>query len=103
VRREFAPFMALSLVAAALCSAPAAHVNGRDIDTDADADAPLLWVLRDDLGMTGMTFGCGTGLSRGGRHDPGAPRGHGSGAVRVLAVSRPAGGGRAPPREPSRR
>lgn len=34
-------------------------VNGRDVSVDADADTPLLWALRDDLGMTGTKFGCG--------------------------------------------
>jgi aerobic-type carbon monoxide dehydrogenase small subunit (CoxS/CutS family) len=38
------------------------NVNGRDLDTDADADTPLLWVLRDHLGLTGTKFGCGKGL-----------------------------------------
>jgi aerobic-type carbon monoxide dehydrogenase small subunit (CoxS/CutS family) len=34
-------------------------VNGRDVDVDADDDTPLLWVLRDHLGLTGTKFGCG--------------------------------------------
>ena len=34
-------------------------VNGQDHDVDADGDIPLLWVLRDVLGMTGTKFGCG--------------------------------------------
>ncbi len=34
-------------------------VNGRDVDVDADDDTPLLWVLRDQLGLTGTKFGCG--------------------------------------------
>jgi isoquinoline 1-oxidoreductase subunit alpha len=34
-------------------------VNGKPVDVEADADTPLLWVLRDDLGMTGTKFGCG--------------------------------------------
>jgi isoquinoline 1-oxidoreductase subunit alpha len=37
-------------------------VNGRDVDTDAAADTPILWVLRDHLGMTGTKFGCGMAL-----------------------------------------
>ena len=37
-------------------------VNGVDRDVDVDADTPLLWVLRDVLGMTGTKFGCGMAL-----------------------------------------
>jgi isoquinoline 1-oxidoreductase alpha subunit len=34
-------------------------VNGRKVAVDTDGDTPLLWVLRDDLGMTGTKYGCG--------------------------------------------
>jgi aerobic-type carbon monoxide dehydrogenase small subunit (CoxS/CutS family) len=34
-------------------------VNGKPIHVDVDAEKPLLWVLRDDLGLTGTKFGCG--------------------------------------------
>jgi isoquinoline 1-oxidoreductase alpha subunit len=34
-------------------------VNGKTLDVDADPSTPLLWVLRDHLGMTGTKFGCG--------------------------------------------
>ncbi len=34
-------------------------VNGRAQQVDADSDTPLLWILRDELGMTGTKFGCG--------------------------------------------
>ena len=34
-------------------------VNGKDYDVAAADDMPLLWVLRDVLGMTGTKFGCG--------------------------------------------
>src|ERR1700675_3401493 len=37
-------------------------VNNRTMDTDASADTPLLWVLRDHLGLTGTKFGCGKSL-----------------------------------------
>lgn len=37
-------------------------VNGRKYRADVDADTPLLWVLRDNLGLTGTKFGCGAGL-----------------------------------------
>lgn len=35
------------------------RINGRDVTVDDSADTPLLWVLRDTLGMTGTKFGCG--------------------------------------------
>jgi isoquinoline 1-oxidoreductase subunit alpha len=38
------------------------NVNGRELDTDAAAETPILWVLRDHLGMTGTKFGCGMAL-----------------------------------------
>jgi isoquinoline 1-oxidoreductase alpha subunit len=34
-------------------------VNGRPAAVDADADTPLLWVLREQLGLTGTKYGCG--------------------------------------------
>jgi isoquinoline 1-oxidoreductase subunit alpha len=37
-------------------------VNGKTISVDADPSTPLLWVLRDNLGMTGTKFGCGMAL-----------------------------------------
>jgi isoquinoline 1-oxidoreductase subunit alpha len=37
-------------------------VNGTAHSVDVDADTPLLWVLRDVLGMTGTKFGCGVAL-----------------------------------------
>ena len=37
-------------------------VNGSAHSVDVDGDTPLLWVLRDVLGMTGTKFGCGAGL-----------------------------------------
>jgi isoquinoline 1-oxidoreductase subunit alpha len=37
-------------------------VNGRAHRVDVDSDTPLLWVLRDVLGMTGTKFGCGMAL-----------------------------------------
>ncbi|MFK8013911.1 MAG: (2Fe-2S)-binding protein [Gammaproteobacteria bacterium] len=35
------------------------NINGVDKDIDAAPQTPLLWVLRDHLGMTGTKFGCG--------------------------------------------
>ncbi|BBE73952.1 (2Fe-2S)-binding protein [Oharaeibacter diazotrophicus] len=37
-------------------------INGTPREVDVDDDTPLLWVLRDDLKMTGTKFGCGAGL-----------------------------------------
>ncbi len=36
-------------------------VNGHDVDIDAPADEPLLWVIRELVGLTGTKFGCGIG------------------------------------------
>jgi isoquinoline 1-oxidoreductase alpha subunit len=36
-------------------------VNGRKVDLQATPDTPLLWVLRDQLQLTGTKYGCGTG------------------------------------------
>ncbi|MEL6870231.1 MAG: (2Fe-2S)-binding protein [Pseudomonadota bacterium] len=38
------------------------HVNGQDVDVDVAPEMPLLWVLRDELGITGPKFGCGVAL-----------------------------------------
>ena len=38
------------------------NVNGSPRSVDVDGDTPLLWVLRDVLGMTGTKFGCGMAL-----------------------------------------
>jgi isoquinoline 1-oxidoreductase alpha subunit len=37
-------------------------VNGKQHDVDLPEDTPLLWVLRDHLGLTGTKFGCGAAL-----------------------------------------
>jgi isoquinoline 1-oxidoreductase alpha subunit len=37
-------------------------VNGKPVAFEVDADTPLLWVLRDEAGLTGTKFGCGMGL-----------------------------------------
>jgi isoquinoline 1-oxidoreductase alpha subunit len=34
-------------------------VDGRDREVDVEDDMPLLWVLRDELGLTGVKYGCG--------------------------------------------
>ena len=38
------------------------QINGRAHEVDADPSTPILWVLRDSLGMTGTKFGCGAAL-----------------------------------------
>lgn len=38
------------------------RINEQDYDVDVEADEPLLWVLRDVLGLTGTKFGCGLGI-----------------------------------------
>jgi nicotinate dehydrogenase subunit A len=37
------------------------RVNGREVETKAGRDTPLLYVLRNDLGLVGSRFGCGSG------------------------------------------
>src|SRR5207247_5542018 len=37
----------------------ALSVNGKRVDLDVDPSTPLLWVLRDHLGLTGTKYGCG--------------------------------------------
>jgi isoquinoline 1-oxidoreductase alpha subunit len=38
------------------------QINGQTKDVDAPDDMPLLWALRDELGMTGTKFGCGLAM-----------------------------------------
>jgi len=38
------------------------HINGKTHVVDVDSDMPLLWVLRDLLGLMGTKYGCGIGL-----------------------------------------
>lgn len=37
-------------------------INGSPVSWDGDTEQPLLWALRDELGLTGTKFGCGAGL-----------------------------------------
>ena len=37
-------------------------VNGKTVQSNSEADTPLLWVIRDELGLTGTKFGCGAAL-----------------------------------------
>ena len=41
---------------------PQLHVNNRLQSVDAEADTPLLWVIREQLGLTGTKYGCGMAL-----------------------------------------
>lgn len=41
---------------------PTLTINGTPQSIDAEGDTPLLWVLRDHLGLTGTKFGCGMAL-----------------------------------------
>jgi isoquinoline 1-oxidoreductase subunit alpha len=38
------------------------NINGKQHDVDVPGDTPLLWVLRDEIGLTGTKFGCGMAL-----------------------------------------
>ena len=38
------------------------HINGRVVTIEAEDDTPLLWVIRDVVGLTGTKFGCGVGM-----------------------------------------
>ncbi|WP_420737734.1 (2Fe-2S)-binding protein [Bradyrhizobium japonicum] len=38
------------------------HINGHAVTVDAEEDTPLLWVIRDVIGLTGTKFGCGIGM-----------------------------------------
>lgn len=37
-------------------------LNGRKVSLDTDPEMPLLWAIRDEVGLTGTKFGCGVGL-----------------------------------------
>ena len=37
-------------------------INGKSVSVEAEGDTPLLWVIRDDVGLTGTKFGCGMAL-----------------------------------------
>ena len=39
-------------------------VNGKKVSVDVDPDTPLLWVLRDELKLTGTKYGCGIAQDR---------------------------------------
>ena len=35
------------------------NINGKSVDVDVEADTPLLWVIRENVGLTGTKYGCG--------------------------------------------
>ncbi|NDG41348.1 MAG: (2Fe-2S)-binding protein [Betaproteobacteria bacterium] len=37
-------------------------INGKPVEAKAESDTPLLWVIRDEIGLTGTKFGCGAQL-----------------------------------------
>jgi isoquinoline 1-oxidoreductase alpha subunit len=37
-------------------------INGKAVTIDVEDDTPLLWVIRDEIGLTGTKFGCGIGM-----------------------------------------
>jgi isoquinoline 1-oxidoreductase subunit alpha len=41
---------------------PVLAINGRQYSVEAPGDTPLLWIIREELQMTGTKFGCGAGL-----------------------------------------
>lgn len=38
------------------------NVNGRSVNVQSDPSTPLLWVVRDELGLTGTKYGCGMAI-----------------------------------------
>src|SRR4051812_43880878 len=38
------------------------RINGKTVEVEAELDTPLLWVIRDHVGLTGTKFGCGAAL-----------------------------------------
>ena len=41
---------------------PTLNINGKQVNVNVEDDMPLLWVLRDELGMTGTKYGCGIAM-----------------------------------------
>ena len=67
-------------------------VNGKPFDFDGDPDKPLLWVLREDAGLTGTKYGCGVAAC-------GACTVHLDGVGDAVLLAAGAGGGRQPDRD----
>lgn len=57
-----------------------ASINGKAVKVAIEDDTPLLWVIRDEIGLTGTKFGCGIGMcgahhhARRRRRDPASRR-----------------------------
>ena len=45
-----------------MCSSDLFNLNGSTVSVQAEPDTPLLWVIRDEIGLTGTKFGCGAAL-----------------------------------------
>ena len=41
---------------------PTLNINGKQVNVNVEDDMPLLWVLRDELGLTGTKYGCGIAM-----------------------------------------
>src|SRR2546421_10926464 len=61
-RRRVAVQMADHRLEECMAAMTTLDINGKRVDVDVPADTPLLWTLRDELGMTGTKFGCGMAL-----------------------------------------
>src|SRR5207302_9902599 len=62
-RTRRAPYSTLpALLRAAEIPMIKVNVNGKELQVTADPETPLLWVLRDSLGLTGTKYGCGMAL-----------------------------------------
>ena len=35
------------------------NINGKSVDVDVEGDTPLLWAIRENVGLTGTKYGCG--------------------------------------------
>src|SRR6187200_3610199 len=64
VRRATSPVTSRSTSEEHSVPSYAFKLNGKNVKVDAPADMPLLWVLRDLLGVTGPKYGCGVGVCR---------------------------------------
>ena len=63
-------------------------LNGKPMTADVESDTPLLWVIRDELNMTGTKFGCGIGTDGLGQRGGGLPeRGQGESTRNVADVA----------------
>jgi isoquinoline 1-oxidoreductase alpha subunit len=63
-RASLAPFLAIQSETQAPTGGQMTtlNINGKQHDVNVPGDTPLLWVLRDEIGLTGTKFGCGMAL-----------------------------------------